>query len=128
MTNPLQLSILPTRLAVCRLGKSQPIPPWATNGGFFSVTRTDDELSIVCEEAHIPPGVQVERGWRGLKVEGPLDFSLTGILAGLAGTLANAGISLFAISTYDTDYVLVKEPDLEKTIGALSQAGYRCNS
>lgn len=127
MTNSLQLSILSVRLAVCRLVQNQPVPDWATAGNFFSVTRTNEELSVVCNEGLVPSGVQVEGGWRGLKVEGPLDFSLTGILAGLASTLAKAGISLFAISTYDTDYILVKDQDLARTVEALQQAGYRCN-
>jgi hypothetical protein len=96
-------------------------------GSLFSITRTNEELSIVCAEALVPPGVQVESGWRGLKVAGPLDFALTGILAELSGALARAGISLFAISTYDTDYILVKEKDLEQTVETLLRAGYTCD-
>ena len=122
------LSILPDRLAVCRLAQSEATPGWATAKGFFSITRTAQELSIVCSEASVPPGVQIESGWRALKVEGPLDFALIGILAGLSSVLAQAGVSLFAISTYDTDYILVKEKDLEKAVEALARAGYLCNS
>lgn len=122
----IRLSILQDRLSICRLRQSEAVPYWATAGGFFSITRTAEELSIVCSEALVPPGIQVESGWRGLKVEGPLDFALTGILAGLSGVLAQAGISLFAISTYDTDYILVKEKDLEKAVETLVQAGYLC--
>lgn len=119
----LTLTTLPTPLAVCRRSPNEPIPAWALLGDFFSITRTADELSIVCPQARVPAHAQAERGWRALKVAGPLDFALTGILAGLAGALAQAGISIFAISTYDTDYVLVKEEALEPACAALRAAG-----
>lgn len=122
--NPLRLSILPGKLAVCRMEQHAAVPAWATAGDFFSVTRTPAELSIVCSETLAPQGTQVEGGWRGLQVIGPLDFALTGILAGLAGSLARAGISLFAISTYDTDYILVREKDLPLAVTTLKEAGY----
>ena len=127
MIRSLRLTTLPGRLAVCRMAQNAEIPGWAAAGGFFSITRTAEELSLVCAERLVPASVQMESGWRALKVEGPLDFALTGILAGLAGALAQAGISLFAISTYDTDYVLVKEKDLDKAVEALRAAGCECN-
>ena len=120
----LRLSILPGRLAVCRLAPSEAAPAWAAGADFFSITRTPEELSVVCLEAQVPDGVRAEKGWRGLRVEGPLDFALIGILAGLAGALAQAGISLFALSTFDTDYLLVREPDLPEAVKALERAGY----
>ncbi len=120
----LQLAILSNRLAIYRLPPASPVPDWAWAGDFVSITRTAEELSIVCAESAAPDTTQAERGWRALKVEGPLDFSLTGILAGLANTLAMAGISLFALSTYDTDYILIKEENLEKALIALRAAGY----
>ena len=120
----LTLSILPVPLSICRLPAAAPIPAWALTGEFYSITRTNDELSLVCPEASVPGDVPAESGWRGLKVEGPLDFTLVGILAGLAGALAQAGISLFAISTYDTDTILVKEARLSEAVKALSAAGY----
>ena len=123
MTHTLTLSISPDTLAICRLDASAPIPGWA--GNFFSITRTRDELSIVCPQRDVPAGIQCERDWRALKVAGPLDFTLTGILVGLAAPLAQAGISIFAISTYDTDYVLVKEAKLESAVAVLSQAGHQ---
>jgi hypothetical protein len=117
----MDLSVLPERLAICRLSASARVPSWALelHETLISITRTADELSIVCPEAVVPPEVQVERGWRALKVPGPLPFELTGVLAGLATPLAAAGISIFAISTYDTDYVLVRAGDLERALAAL---------
>jgi hypothetical protein len=115
------LSILPYPLAVARLARDDLIPPWVNwSDPFIAVTRTDDEISIVCKEERVPATVRAERDWRALKVDGPLDFSATGILASLAVPLAASGISIFALSTYDTDYVLVRGSDLDKAIKALS--------
>jgi len=115
----LQLSILPNKLAVCRLDKNAQIPSWAMKSEFSSITRTGDELSIVCIENQVPSNIKAEKGWRAFKVEGPLDFSLTGILVSLADPLARARISIFAISTYDTDYILVKEEDIKNAAEVL---------
>ena len=125
--NQLTLSILPDTLAICRLSQNATVPDWALTGAFFSMTRTTDELSIVCNQISVPEDVQCERDWRGLKIEGTLDFSLTGILASLAAPLAEAGISVFAVSTFETDYLLVKASHLENTIKALSAAGHLIN-
>ena len=126
--NKLTLSVLEGNFGVCRLGTGSEIPAWVYGSNFFSVTRTPEELSIVCQEssipANIPAGTQAERGWNCLKVEGPLDFGLTGILAGISRTLAENDISIFAVSTYDTDYILVREKDLECACKALERAGY----
>ncbi|HYB20572.1 MAG TPA: ACT domain-containing protein [Thermodesulfobacteriota bacterium] len=119
----LKLAIIPQTLAVCRLDKDDPIPEWASRGRFFSITRTSEELSAVCPQDQVPAEMKREEGWKGIKVKGPLDFSLTGILASLATPLAQEGISILAISTYDTDYLLVKERDLERAIEILSKAG-----
>lgn len=124
MTRTLTLAILPGTYVVARLPPENPLPAWATEGRLFSVTRTPDELSIVCETAHVPDGVQKEDGWRTLVIEGRLDFTVTGILAGLATALAAAGVSIFALSTYDTDYLLVREHDLPKAVAALRDGGY----
>jgi hypothetical protein len=97
----------------------------AVPASFFSVTRTPDELSIVCVESQAPDDAKSERGWRVLQVIGPLEFSLTGILAAIAAPLAAAGVSIFAISTFDTDYVLVKEENLAKALDALRAADHR---
>ncbi len=121
----LTLSVLPEEFGICRLDSAAEIPGWAISGPFFSITRTREELSIVCPAASIPEGSVAERGWRCLKVHGPLDFSQTGILASLAEPLAKAGLSIFAVSTYDTDYLLVKANELQKAVQALRQAGHR---
>jgi len=121
----LTLQIMAETLAVCRLDKAAQFPGWALAGGFFSVTRTSDELSVVCSQNLVPEGVKCEREWRGLKVLGPLDFVLTGILSSLATPLAQAGISIFAISTFDTDYLLVRDRDLFETVSVLTNAGFK---
>ena len=122
----LDLRLLDGRLAVCRLAPGEDPPAWVFGvGGFWSVTRTATEWSVVCAEGIVPAGVRSEAGWRILQVAGPLDFGLTGILASIAVALAEAGISIFALSTYDTDYVMVKEENVEVAVRALEAAGHR---
>jgi hypothetical protein len=120
-----ELQLLPGRFAICRLPAESAVPDWAAGGAFSSVTRTPDELSVVCAEGQAPEETKCERGWRLLQVAGPLEFSITGVLAGVASPLALAGVSIFAISTFDTDYILVKEEDLAKAEDALHAAGHR---
>ena len=120
----LTLSVLPELLALCRLDRDAAVPDW-TMGEFVSITRTSDELSIVCDERDVPSGVKADRGWRALKIEGPLDLALTGVLASIATPLAEAKINIFAISTFDTDYVLVKAERVAEAIGVLREAGQR---
>ena len=117
------LRLMPDVYAVCRLDTNASVPEWATRGPLYSVTRTAEELSVVCPDAHVPVGVKKERGCKVLMVEGPLDFSLTGILASLATPLACNGISIFSLSTYDTDYVMVKEDQLRKAVQILRAEG-----
>jgi len=119
----MKLIVLPEEFAVARLGPSDAIPAWAAQA-IFSATRTPDELSIVCAASHVPPQVRAERGWRCLRVAGTIDFAVTGVLASIAGPLAKAAVSIFAISTYDTDYVLVREHALPAAIAALTAAGH----
>lgn len=121
----LALSLLSDTFAICRLGPEVEIPSWALAGDFFSVTRTKEELSLVCPQEIVPEGTRCEKGFRCIKVGGPLDFSLTGILSSLTIPLAQAGISVLALSTFDTDYLLVKEAQVDRAIQKLSQAGYR---
>jgi hypothetical protein len=100
------------------------IPPWATQHPFFSITRTEAELSVVCVTVAVPDGIQAEHGWRAFGVEGPIPFDAVGILAELARRLAAAGVSIFAVSTYDTDYLLVRDADVDRSIAALREAGH----
>ncbi|MEL7632872.1 MULTISPECIES: ACT domain-containing protein [Sporomusa] len=124
MTEKLKFEVLVDTLGVCRLCASQSIPQWAYRGEFFSITKTTEELSIVCSEVVIPEDVVCERGWRALKIAGILDFSLVGILSVVATILAKAKVSIFAVSTYNTDYILVKAKDLECALQALEHEGY----
>lgn len=110
--------------AVCRLSADAPLPAWAAAGSFVSITRTLDELSIVCRGEHVPDGVRCEPGWRCLRVAGPLDFTLAGVLASLLAPLADAGIPVFVVSTFDTDYLLVKEDRLDAAVNVLQSAGH----
>jgi len=118
------LDLVPGSYAICRWAAEAPLPPWVMEGAFFSVTRTPAELSAVCDAGAVPSGVKAEGPWSMLAVRGPLAFDMTGVLAGLATPLAAAGISIFALSTYDTDYMLVRDDDLERAVGALRQAGH----
>jgi len=120
----LNLTILPERFAVCRLQSGADFREPAARSSLFALTRTTDELSLVCSEADAPLEALIEPGWRAFKVTGPLDFALTGILASLANPLADSGVGIFAVSTYDTDYVLVKETDLPRAAQALQAAGH----
>lgn len=120
----LTIVLLPDRLAICKLSPAAPIPAWAHGGPFNSITRTDDELSIITADNNIPTDVTCDHDWRAFKVQGPLEFSLTGVLESVAHPLAEAGISIFAIATYNTDYVLVKAANLEQAISALRNAGH----
>ncbi len=120
----LRLVTLGTSLAIVRLDAAAPVPDWAWSGELCAVTRSADELSIVCDDAAAPPGVEAQRGWRALRVAGTLDFSLTGVLAALAAPLARAGVPIFTLSTHDTDYVLVRSEDLERAGRALVEAGH----
>lgn len=125
MTNKiLTMKLIDESYGVCRLERDEVIPQWSQVGDFFSITRTSEELSIVCAEANIPGEVKCERDWRVLKIEGPLDFSLIGILAPISTILAQQNISIFAISTYDTDYILVKNKDIDKAVKTLIAENY----
>ncbi len=121
----LLLNLLPGRYSVCRLAADAEIPAWVQYGDFFSITRTAAELSLVCGEAVVPAGIRCEPGWRALRLEGPFAFDQIGILTAVLAPLARAGVSVFALSTFDTDYVLVKEHLLERARSALAAAGHR---
>ncbi len=130
----MELQILDGRFAVCKLAEGElgllgsgDVGSGAIDrfGEFVFFAKTDSEVSLVCGEEYAPAGaLAVETGWRAMRVVGTLEFSLVGILAGISGALATAGVSIFAVSTYDTDYVLVKEKSWETALRALTSTGY----
>jgi len=122
-----RLSVLEGVFAICRLPPGAAWPE-AGRGPLVSITRTADEVSVVCPEVEAPPGARVEGGWRALKLHGPIPFAETGVLSALAGPVARAGISLFALSTYDTDYLLVRDADLAAALDALRREGFEVGS
>ena len=125
----LPLDVLPDTLAVCRLPPDAELPAWATVPvPFLTISRTSEELSITTLQSVVPPAVRCERDYRALRVRGVLPPDLIGILASIADPLARAGLSIFAISTYDTDYVLIRAPDLPAALEALRNAGHQVNS
>ena len=121
----LELSILVDHFAICRLDAGSEIPAWAISPSFLSLTHTTDEVSIVCPQEIVPSEVQCHRGWRCIKVSGPLELGEIGILESLIAPLAQEEISVFAISTFETDYLLVQERYLAKTSEVLRRGGHR---
>lgn len=120
----MKLRVLPDSLSICRLPPSDPVPGWAEDGAFSSITRTRTELSLVVSSERVPPGTRVESGWKALELEGPIPFTATGILESLLAPLSRARVPVFAVSTFDTDYVLVGEKDLARAIESLRAAGH----
>lgn len=116
----LRIATVPGSFSVCRLDPSADIPPWP-RGAFISITRTTDELSIVCESAGIPNDVRAEHEWHCFRVEGPIPFETTGVAAALVSPLAAEKISVFLVATYDTDYLLVNDP---RAASVLRAAGH----
>lgn len=125
MTRTLSLRLLDSRFAIIRLPSGAGLPWWAASSEeFLSVTCTADETSIVCDARQVPAGVRAEREFRALRVDGTLPFEATGVLASLAVPLADGGVSIFAISTFDTDYLLVRETSLDSALRLLRGAGH----
>ncbi|HTI15786.1 MAG TPA: ACT domain-containing protein [Dictyobacter sp.] len=123
--NKQHLSVLPEHYAICQLAADAPTPDWAqTQSSFVSITRTTEELSIMCPQKVVPEDVTCERNWRGLKIEGPFELSSLGILASVVTPLSGAGMSVFAVATYNTDHILIKEHELERAITILQQDGH----
>jgi uncharacterized protein len=120
----LSLSLLPHMYAVCQFHPDKHIPYWALLGDFVSLTRTHEELSIVCQQDNVPDEIEAERGWRCMQVQGAFDFSAVGVHVSLAIPLAEADISVLAIATYATDYLLIKEENVEHALQVLEQAGH----
>jgi len=119
------LLIEPGRYSVCRLDPGRPWPTPPTDARLYSATRTTDELSVVCTEGHEPTGARVEPAWRALRIVGPLQFDLVGVIASVTVPLAASDVGVFVVSTYDTDLVLVKDEDLDQAIDVLGGAGHR---
>jgi hypothetical protein len=124
MSHQLTIVVYQEIYGICRLEPDEAVPEWAQGARFLSITRTANELSIVCEEAKVPADIHAERNRRLMQIAGTLAFSLTGVLASVAAPLAKAGISVFAVSTYDTDYLLVSNEDLQEAIQVLEGAGH----
>lgn len=124
MSHQLTITVHPEKYAICRLDPGASVPAWAAGATFLSVTRTVLELSVVCEDALVPEAVHAERDRRLLQIEGTLAFTLTGVLASIAEPLAKAEVSIFAVSTYDTDYLLVSDKDLHRATQVLDAAGH----
>ena len=124
MSRSLTLTVLPGEYAVVCLDANAAVPAWATQQKIFSVTRTADELSVLCRTSDVPDCQQVQTGFRAIKAEGPFDFSAVGVLVSVLQPLANVQISIFAVSTYDTDYIFLVATDLEQAIDTLRHAGH----
>ena len=125
----LRFSLIPESFAICRLDPTTAVPEWALRPAkFASITRTTDELSIVCPENHIPPDLKSDAGWICLKLEGPFPFSTTGVLASFINPLSSNRIPIFAVATFDTDYVLIKQEFWVAASAALESAGHKITS
>lgn len=120
----LALSVLPQSFVICKLPADAPVPAWATQGKIFSITRTSEELSVVAEADVIPENLRGDMNWRAMKAHGPFAFSEVGVLAALVAPLAKAGISVFALSTFETDYLFTGEAHLQAAAAALRKAGH----
>jgi uncharacterized protein len=119
------VALWPGRWAVCRLSPESSPPPWSSQPSPLTViARTAAELSIVAPEGQVPEGTRAERGFRVLAVDGPIPFSETGLVASLTGVLAEAGVSVFPIATYDTDYLLIRDDTIGRAVEALRRDGW----
>jgi hypothetical protein len=117
-------SLLQDTFAICRMDKIASLPDWAVGGEFWSVSRTPDELSVVCPQGSVPADVDHEAGWKCLKVDSPFEFDLAGMISSIAAPLAEADVELFVVATQDSDYLMVRESELERAAGELARAGF----
>jgi len=120
----LQLSLLKDKYGICTLPNTAPIPDWALTQSLASITRTEKELTIVCRLEILPSQYQSDLKWRCFKIDGSFDLNQIGVISSISSPLADAGISIYVISTYDTDYFLIQEQNLEQTISVLSNSGH----
>lgn len=121
-------SLLQDTFAICRMDKNASLPGWAVGGEFWSVSRTPDELSVVCPQGSVPADVDHEAGWKCLKVDSPFQFDLAGMILSMAAPLAEAEMDLFVVATHDSDYLMVREKDLERTTAEIARAGFSLDS
>lgn len=116
--------LFPASMAISRLHPKAPFPSWAKDSELTVMARTPDEVSIICAEVVVPKGIIAERGFKLLRIKGPLDFDMIGVLSSVLSLLSEAQVSVLAFSTYDTDYIMVREKDLEKALAALYKKGH----
>jgi hypothetical protein len=128
MARGMSLTLLPDAIAICHLDAKAPVPAWAVSADWWSVTRTGDELSVVCAESRVPGNIASSRGWRAIKFDGPLPLDQTGILASVTAPLAAARVSVFALATFSTDFVLIPAAQQRAAIDALERAGHSVRS
>ncbi len=127
-TRTLDLTVERWDLAVCQLPEDAPIPEWASHGTFQALLRTPGEVTVICDAAIVPDDVRSQKHWRCFSLKGPIPFTETGVLSSIAVPLAAAGIGIFVLSTFDTDYVLVAGRQLDDATKALAAAGHRITS
>jgi hypothetical protein len=124
VTRTLDLTVEPWELAVCQLAADAPVPDWATRGGFHALVRSPGELTVVCDASHVPGDARSQKGWRCFSLAGPIAFTETGVVASIAVPLAAAGVGIFVISTFDTDYILVRDHLLDRAMDTLCGSGH----
>lgn len=118
----MQLQLLNDKFCICKIDS---VKQADLQSDFFFIAKTDEEISLVCKEANAPKNcIKIDKTWRGMRIVGTLDFSLVGVLSDISAVLAKAGAPIFAVSTYDTDYILIKQEYLDKALGALQESGY----
>lgn len=125
VTRTIDLTLETWELAVCQLDATAAVPGWATQGTFHAIVRSPGELTIVCDASLVPPHVRAQKGWRCFSLKGPIPFTETGVVSSLAVPLAAAGVGIFVISTFDTDYLLIPGATLDDARAALTAAGHR---
>ncbi len=124
MAHTLKLRTIPGQFGICKLKPEESIPSWTTSGNIWSITRRETELSVVCLQENIPKEINAERNWRMLQIVGPLAFEMVGVLSSLTIPLAERGLSIITLSTYETDLILVKEKSFEVACHTLTKAGH----
>jgi hypothetical protein len=120
----MNLHYLPGEYSICSLTPEEPLPDWDIGEGFYAYVRTDEEQSIICQTSQVPPGITQEADWCCFAVEGPLEFSQVGVLADLLHPLASAGVPVFVVSTYQTDYIMIKQEQQDTARKAWNKAGH----